>query len=118
MNTALVVRLIGGWTLTSDDGTVVIDSVRSCVQESCRRTFEVEVDPDGLWRFDSGVEIRWVSPTSAVVRADGGGWLSAKLTSLTGGPSPWDGTPGERLTPSWDRGGPPGAERSRVRRGR
>jgi hypothetical protein len=107
MNIVLTVALNGGWTLVSDGGATTIGHRKVCIDETCTPTPDVQIREDGIWVVGE-LEVQWTSPTKARVRNAGGPWTSAQLTSPVADPSPWSGTPGERLTVAWDHGVLPG----------
>lgn len=107
MSIVMTLTLAGGWTLESDGGAYTLDRRRVCVDGNCSPTEEVALRADGAWTVGA-LEIRWDSPTRARVRHGSGPWVAATLRSPVGTTSPWEGTPGGRLTAQWGHGVLPG----------
>jgi hypothetical protein len=107
MNIVLTVVLVGGWTLESEDDQYTLDRRKVCVEGACTSTPDVGIRADGTWVVGE-FEVQWSSPTKARMRPKGGSWVPATLQSPVADASPWEGTPGARLTASWGHGVLPG----------
>jgi hypothetical protein len=105
--TVLVVTLTGGWTLASDGDDYTLDRRQVCVDGTCARVEQVRIRDDGVWTVGD-VEVRWDSATTARMGRGAGPWTPAVLRSPVAAASPWEGTPGERLTAGWGHGVLPG----------